>query len=63
MSDAGKLPDVTEQDHGAQCETCGGDGWIVEAVCCGKVSGLFGCCGSPEPCQAQCPSTLGTGKA
>jgi len=35
------------------CESCGGAGFTVEPVCCGRPE-YDECCGQPEPAQVQC---------
>lgn len=48
-----------------KCDKCGGDGWTVEARCCGVPGigdGFGGCCGAPDLVQVQCETCEGTGR-
>lgn len=41
-----------DEEPKSVCPKCDGNGWYVEAQCCGK--GHQECCGDPDPVQVQC---------
>lgn len=43
-----------------ECEFCNGQGWTVEAECCGHRMDGF-CCDMPVPKQAECEHCEGSG--
>jgi hypothetical protein len=41
------------------CNFCNGQGWVVDAICCGN--GVEECCGNAVPIQVQCHHCEATG--